>query len=191
MSEVSKVVGEALNMDDLESAVDSVAQKAVEESLSRRLSGLIPSDPETLAAKYMDMPIKDLLAEQKKIEGNIETTKKVLDMIINREYGRCMVEFENSKFITPFQEQAEDQARVYVRDCIIGSRGTTEREKAVHKEYDNNMIELRNLKKERNAVLVAKQAYIDKNSDIIKAELDKRRLKELQESGLLDELDIE
>ena len=84
MSEVSKVVGEALNMDDLESAVDSVAQKAVEESLSRRLSGLIPSDPETLAAKYMDMPIKDLLAEQKKIEGNIETTKKVLDMIINR-----------------------------------------------------------------------------------------------------------
>lgn len=75
--------------------------------------------------------------------------------------------------------------------CIIGSRGTTEREKAVHKEYDNNMIELRNLKKERNAVLVAKQAYIDKNSDIIKAELDKRRLKELQESGLLDELDIE
>ena len=191
MSEVSKVVGEALNMDDLESAVDSVAQKAVEESLSRRLSGLIPSDPETLAAKYMDMPIKDLLAEQKKIEGNIETTKKVLDMIINREYGRCMVEFENSKFITFFQEQAEDQAQVYVRDCIIGSRGTTEREKAVHKEYDNNMIELRNLKKERNAVLVAKQAYIDKNSDIIKAELDKRRLKELQESGLLDELDIE
>jgi len=191
MSEVSKVVGEALNMDDLESAVDSVAQKAVEESLSRRLSGLIPSDPETLAAKYMDMPIKDLLAEQKKIEGNIETTKKVLDMIINREYGRCMVEFENSKFITLSQEQAEDQARVYVRDCIIGSRGTTEREKAVHKEYDNNMIELRNLKKERNAVLVAKQAYIDKNSDIIKAELDKRRLKELQESGLLDELDIE
>lgn len=191
MSEVSKVVGEALNMDDLESAVDSVAQKAVEESLSRRLSGLIPSDPETLAVKYMDMPIKDLLAEQKKIEGNIETTKKVLDMIINREYGRCMVEFENSKFITLSQEQAEDQARVYVRDCIIGSRGTTEREKAVHKEYDNNMIELRNLKKERNAVLVAKQAYIDKNSDIIKAELDKRRLKELQESGLLDELDIE
>lgn len=191
MSEVSKVVGEALNMDDLESAVDSVAQKAVEESLSRRLSGLIPSDPETLAAKYMDMPIKDLLAEQKKIEGNIETTKKVLDMIINREYGRCMVEFENSKFITLSQEQAEDQARVYVRDCINGSRGTTEREKAVHKEYDNNMIELRNLKKERNAVLVAKQAYIDKNSDIIKAELDKRRLKELQESGLLDELDIE
>lgn len=191
MSEVSKVVGEALNMDDLESAVDSVAQKAVEESLSRRLSGLIPSDPETLAAKYMDMPIKDLLAEQKKIEGNIETTKKVLDMIINREYGRCMVEFENSKFIILSQEQAEDQARVYVRDCIIGSRGTTEREKAVHKEYDNNMIELRNLKKERNAVLVAKQAYIDKNSDIIKAELDKRRLKELQESGLLDELDIE
>lgn len=191
MSEVSKVVGEALNMDDLESAVDSVAQKAVEESLSRRLSGLIPSDPETLAAKYMDMPIKDLLAEQKKIEGNIETTKKVLDMIINREYGRCMVEFENSKFITLSQERAEDQARVYVRDCIIGSRGTTEREKAVHKEYDNNMIELRNLKKERNAVLVAKQAYIDKNSDIIKAELDKRRLKELQESGLLDELDIE
>ena len=191
MSEVSKVVGEALNMDDLESAVDSVAQKAVEESLSRRLSGLIPSDPETLAAKYMDMPIKDLLAEQKKIEGNIETTKKVLDMIISREYGRCMVEFENSKFITLSQEQAEDQARVYVRDCIIGSRGTTEREKAVHKEYDNNMIELRNLKKERNAVLVAKQAYIDKNSDIIKAELDKRRLKELQESGLLDELDIE
>jgi hypothetical protein len=191
MSEVSKVVGEALNMDDLESAVDSVAQKAVEESLSRRLSGLIPSDPETLAAKYMDMPIKDLLSEQKKIEGNIETTKKVLDMIINREYGRCMVEFENSKFITLSQEQAEDQARVYVRDCIIGSRGTTEREKAVHKEYDNNMIELRNLKKERNAVLVAKQAYIDKNSDIIKAELDKRRLKELQESGLLDELDIE
>lgn len=191
MSEVSKVVGEALNMDDLESAVDSVAQKAVEESLSRRLSGLIPSDPETLAAKYMDMPIKDLLAEQKKIEGNIETTKKVLDMIINREYGRCMVEFENSKFITLSQERAEDQAQVYVRDCIIGSRGTTEREKAVHKEYDNNMIELRNLKKERNAVLVAKQAYIDKNSDIIKAELDKRRLKELQESGLLDELDIE
>lgn len=191
MSEVSKVVGEALNMDDLESAVDSVAQKAVEESLSRRLSGLIPSDPETLAAKYMDMPIKDLLSEQKKIEGNIETTKKVLDMIINREYGRCMVEFENSKFITLSQEQAEDQARVYVRDCIIGSRGTTEREKAVHKEYDNNMIELRNLKKERNAVLVAKQVYIDKNSDIIKAELDKRRLKELQESGLLDELDIE
>lgn len=191
MSEVSKVVGEALNMDDLESAVDSVAQKAVEESLSRRLSRLIPSDPETLAAKYMDMPIKDLLSEQKKIEGNIETTKKVLDMIINREYGRCMVEFENSKFITLSQEQAEDQARVYVRDCIIGSRGTTEREKAAHKEYDNNMIELRNLKKERNAVLVAKQAYIDKNSDIIKAELDKRRLKELQESGLLDELDIE
>lgn len=53
------------------------------------------------------------------------------------------------------------------------------------------MIELRNLKRERNALLVAKQAYVDKNSDIIKAELDKRRLKELQESGLLDELDIE
>lgn len=191
MSEVSKVVGEALNMDDPGSAVDSLAQKAVEESLSRRLSGLIPSDPEALAAKYMDMPIKDLLAEQKKIEGNIETTKKALDMIINREYGRCMVEFENSKFITLSQEQAEDQARVYVKNCIIGAGGTTEREKAVHKEYDNNMIELRNLKRERNAVLVAKQAYIDKNSDIIKAELDKRRLKELQESGLLDELDIE
>lgn len=191
MSEVSKVVGNALNMEDLGSEADSIANKAVQESLSRRLSGLIPSDPGTVAAKYMDMPIKDLLAEQKKIEGNIETTKKTLDMIINREYGRCMVEFESSKFITLSQEQAEDQARVYVKNCIIGSGGTTEREKAVHKEYDNNMIELRNLKKERNAVLVAKQAYIDKNSDIIKAELDKRRLKELQESGLLDELDIE
>ncbi len=191
MSEVSKVVGNALNVEDLGSEADSIANKAVQESLSRRLSGLIPSDPGTVAAKYMDMPIKDLLAEQKKIEGNIETTKKTLDMIINREYGRCMVEFESSKFITLSQEQAEDQARVYVKNCIIGSGGTTEREKAVHKEYDNNMIELRNLKKERNAVLVAKQAYIDKNSDIIKAELDKRRLKGLQESGLLDELDIE
>lgn len=191
MSEVSKVIGNALNIEDPGSEADSLANKAVQESLSRRLSGLIPSSPDTLAAKYMDMPIKELLAEQKKVEGNIESAKKTLDMIIKREYERYMKEFEKSKYIILSQDEADYKARGYIKSHIIGTYGATEREKAVHKEYDNNMIELRNLKRERNALLVAKQAYIDKNSDIIKAELDKRRLKELQESGLLDELDIE
>ena len=190
MSEVSKVVGGNLNIEDPGSQVDSIANEAVRESLSRRLGSLF-TPPDTLAAKYMDMPIKDLLAEQKKLDGKIDVVKKTLDMIVDREYKRFMAELDRSKHITVTQDQADLRARAYVKNCIVGSGGTSDREQAVHREYDSNLVELRKLRNEKNAVLVAKQAYIDKNSDIIKAELDKRRLEELRESGLLDELDVE
>ena len=84
----------------------------------------------------MDMPIKDLLAEQKKLDGKIDVVKKTLDMIVDREYKRFMAELDRSKHITVTQDQADLRARAYVKNCIVGSGEP----QTVNKLYIENMI---------------------------------------------------
>lgn len=149
----------------------------------------------SLASKYMNLPISDITKELRKKENVLAQEEKRLRDFLYAEREKAIKLFLGGSLT---KRAIENKADLYVRNYIKGSYATEEKDPGAykaHKQYLQLLDEFAQARAERNAVRVAKQNYIDENQDIIQAilqeEQEKRRIVDLKKSGLLAEFGIE
>lgn len=141
-----------------------------------------------IAAKYMGMPITDILQEQRKAENVLEDAEKRLESFLDAHYKKAM----KLHIGVPESTQSE-LANEYVERYIVGSYAREDEDREAveaHKLYTALYSEVARCRTEKNAVLLAKDAFIDDNRELIAEEQKQARLRDIRKSGLLKELGI-
>lgn len=180
-------------------------EKMAAESLSRKLyrqaelsngnhslSNEVKEGRKRLAAKYMDQGITDILEAQRKNKNLLDMAQADIKQFIEDEknlYIRSTS--KNSEFFRSLpDDQKEERAITYLTQILkYGSYGT-EQEIAMKQDYEKLIDELARYKKEAMAIQMAKDTFLDENADLIAEARKEKRLRELKQSGLLEELNL-
>lgn len=166
----------------------------VKESISRKMgvfravNGGNSGEIKRTGAKYYGQGITEILAAERKA-SNLLT-------VANDDLGKYIEDAIQAAYKTRYRgtaitdEAKEELATKYVYDYVIGGYGSTDAEKEAHKKYKELLAEVARCNTEYNAVLLAKQNFLDENADLIAEAQKAKRLRDLQKSGLLDELGL-
>lgn len=171
---------------------EPTTETQVRQSLSSKLFGLCAKESnysgKYAASQYMGKSITELMKDEKRTKKDIEAAE------------RALAEFEH-EHLKPYYEvamktpgydkdRAEDYAYRQFKSNIEGSYAENETEAAAHIEYTELKNALAKCRVEHNAVLIAKDAYLEDNADLIKEMQEKKRREDLLNSGILDELGL-
>lgn len=143
-----------------------------------------------IAGKYMGLPITDILREQKKAENLLEDAENRLESFLETQRKKALKQY---KIGSMTEKQKEQHAEEYVKLYIMGSCAhENEDPKAyeAHKEYNKMKDEIAKLRTEKNAVLLAKDDFLEENRELIEEERKQARIRDIRKSGILAELGI-
>lgn len=129
---------------------------------------------------YDDLPIASIVSSLNQYRKDMQDKDLELDMIFNRVYKKILKNGTNS-----------DIALKETRDLFLYGIGASSPDyKPFYDLYKKADMELLELQKTVGAYEHCKQEYIKANKDLIEAEREKARQRELLSSGILEELGI-
>ena len=142
-------------------------------------------------AKYMDLGITEIVQAQRKAQ-NVLTVAQMSWRLMLRQRKKSYIKSLNKTDLSVLSdEEKEERADSYVRSYLVYGQVYDKKQKAKAKQkFDELRDEVARCRTEYNATLLAKQAFIDDNKDLIEEELRAKRLRDLRKSGILDELGI-
>lgn len=143
-----------------------------------------------IAGKYMGLPITDILREQKKAENLLEDAENRLESFLEAHRKKALKQYKVGSMT---EKQKEQHAEEYVKLYIMGHYAhENEDPKAyeAHKEYNKMKDEIAKLRTEKNAVLLAKDDFLEENRELIEEERKQARIRDIRKSGILAELGI-
>lgn len=171
---------------DSEKVLDMIGAKF---STFQALRGANRAEIKSVASKYMGLPITDIIQEQRKAENLLEDAEKRLEDFMDSQHRKALKRFKGRMT----EQDQERHAEEYIKSYVVGSYAREDEDPAAyeaHKAYEDLRSEIAKLRTEKNAVLLAKDAFIDENKDIIEEERRQARLRDIRKSGLLKELGI-
>ena len=140
------------------------------------------------ASKYLGKSISDIMTEERRVNNLIEETEERLNSLIE-------------EFSAPYRKAGnktpgwdEKRTGMYVEKFVdanlIGIGATDPKEIEAHKKYMELREELAQAKADKNAIAVAKIDYMEQNADLIHVAQERNRVKDLEKSGLLEEMGL-
>ena len=140
------------------------------------------------ASKYLGKSISDIMTEERRVNNLIEEIEEKLNSLIEE----FSVPYRKAGNKTPGWD--EERVEGYVEDMkqqnLIRAGATDPKEIEAHKKYMELKDELAQAKAERNAIEVAKADYKEQNKDLIREVRERNRVKDLEKSGLLEEMGL-
>lgn len=140
------------------------------------------------ASKYLGKSISDIMTEERRVNNLIEEIEERLNSL-------------TEEFLAPYRKAGnktfgwnEERVESYVEDMkqrnLIRSGATDPKEIEARKKYMELKEELAQAKAEKNAIEVAKTDYMEQNADLIREAQERNRVKDLEKSGLLEEMEL-
>lgn len=140
------------------------------------------------ASKYLGKSISDIMTEERRVNNLIEEIEERLNSL-------------TEEFLAPYRKAGnktfgwnEERVESYVEDMkqrnLIRSEATDPKEIEARKKYMELKEELAQAKAEKNAIEVAKTDYMEQNADLIREAQERNRVKDLEKSGLLEEMEL-
>lgn len=170
-------------------------QYKVREMISGKMNNFLVKesgyDGKYAAAKYMGKPISELMREERKTENLLKDAEEKLDALLNKHYESAYKTALRVAGAT--EESAKQYAMNYVKKNVINTYAKEDEDPKAfeaHKQYLEMDADLARRRVDHNAVLVAKEAYINENEDLIREMREKKRREDLEKSGLLKELGL-
>ena len=168
--------------------VDEMLSKKL--SLSHSLKGWDKSEQKKIASKYMDHGISEILQSERKTRNLLAVAQDDVDRFIESEKKRHIKEYNKTSLVTLSDEEKEERAEKAVYDVLVRGSAYYDEDKKAKKKFDELRAEVSRCNTEYNAVLLAKQSFLDENEDLIAEARRQKRLRELKKSGILEELDL-
>ena len=162
----------------------------VQESIARKLG--LAGQAERTGAKYYDKPIKELLALEKDARNKLVDTEDELYDFLEDQKKNFISDLKKNRYLFLSDEDRAQRAEKYISEIFIhwGGRYLSDQEREARKQYQALLDKFEECNTEYNSILLAKQNYMTENADLIEAERNAKRIRELKESGLLEELDL-
>ena len=172
--------------------MEKTSSQKVKESLNNKLETLFALggrfEGKYAASKYIGKSISDIMTEERRVNNLIEEIEERLNSLIEE----FSVPYRKAGNKTPGWD--EERVESYVEDMtqqnLIRSGATDPKEIEAHKKYIELKEELAQAKAERNAIEVAKADYKEQNKDLIREVRERNRVKDLEKSGLLEEMGL-
>lgn len=172
--------------------MEKTSSQKVKESLNNKLETLFALggrfEGKYAASKYIGKSISDIMTEERRVNNLIEEIEERLNSLIEE----FSVPYRKAGNKTPGWD--EERVESYVEDMtqqnLIRSGATDPKEIEAHKKYMELKEELAQAKAERNAIEVAKADYKEQNKDLIREVRERNRVKDLEKSGLLEEMGL-
>lgn len=154
------------------------------------LSGRDIEPQKRKAAKYMDLGITEIVQAQRKAQNLLTVAQDEVGAFIEAEKKSYIKSLNKTDLSVLSDEEKEDRADSYVRGYLVYGQVYDDKQRAAKQKFDELRDEVARCRTEYNATLLAKQAFIDDNKDLIEEELRAKRLRDLRKSGILDELGL-
>ncbi|MBR0396910.1 MAG: hypothetical protein IJI10_01425 [Eubacterium sp.] len=160
------------------------------------LSGRDIEPQKRKAAKYMDLGITEIVQAQRKAQNVLTVAQDELEAFVEAEKKSYIKSLNKTALSVLSDEEKEERADIHVKSYLLyGTVGTEnvgydEKKAKAKQKFDELRDEVARCRTEYNATLLAKQAFIEDNKDLIEEELRAKRLRDLRKSGILDELGI-
>ena len=177
---------------DAEKTANQKVKGMIGEKL-RRLDALTGRDTEPQkrkAAAYMDLGITEIVQAQRKAQNLLTVAQDEVGAFIEAEKKSYIKSLNGTALAVLSDEEKEERADSYVRSYLVYGQVYDKKQKAAKQKFDELRDEVARCRTEYNATLLAKQAFIDDNKDLIEEELRAKRLRDLRKSGILDELGL-
>lgn len=172
--------------------MEKTSSQKVKSSLNSKLETLFALggrfEGKYAASKYLGKSISDIMTEERRVNNLIGEIEERLNSL-------------TEEFLAPYRKAGnktfgwnEERVESYVEDMkqrnLIRSGATDPKEIEAHKKYMELKEELARAKAEKNAIEVAKTDYKEQNKDLIQEVRERNRVKDLEKSGLLEEMGL-
>lgn len=172
--------------------VEKTSSQKVKASLNNKLETFFALhgkfEGKYAASKYLGKSISDIMTEERRVNNLIEEIEERLNSL-------------TEEFLAPYRKAGnktfgwnEERVESYVEDMkqrnLISSGATDPKEIEARKKYMELKEELAQAKAEKNAIEVAKTDYMEQNADLIREAQERNRVKDLEKSGLLEEMEL-
>lgn len=173
--------------------MEKTSAQKIKESLTNKIETLLVLQEKTFtgkyaASKYLGKSISDIMTEERRVNNYIQEIEERLNSL-------------TEEFLAPYRKAGnktfgwnEERVEIYVEDMkqrnLIRSGATDPKEIEARKKYMELKEELAQAKAEKNAIEVAKTDYMEQNADLIREAQERNRVKDLEKSGLLEEMEL-
>ena len=173
--------------------MEKTSAQKIKESLTNKIETLLVLQEKTFtgkyaASKYLGKSISDIMTEERRVNNYIQEIEERLNSL-------------TEEFLAPYRKAGnktfgwnEERVESYVENMkqrnLIRSGATDPKEIEAHKKYRELKEELAQAKAEKNAIEVAKTDYREQNADLIREAQERNRVKDLEKSGLLEEMGL-
>ena len=173
--------------------MEKTSAQKIKESLTNKIETLLVLQEKTFtgkyaASKYLGKAISDIMTEERRVNNYIQEIEERLNSL-------------TEEFLAPYRKAGnktfgwnEERVESYVENMkqrnLIRSGATDPKEIEAHKKYRELKEELAQAKAEKNAIEVAKTDYREQNADLIREAQERNRVKDLEKSGLLEEMGL-